>query len=222
MSFICHNEIINSVVLIIRIENTTFVYMIDNLINKVSLGQAKQRFEREYIKRTLIYNNWNKQKTAKILGVQRSHLYNMLSVYKIEKSEIAQSYFLDENFEVTPIVLPCAKITKEKWLPVSWANNYFISNHGRVRKNKKFINISCTSYAYPVVSITLNGFTKAIKVASLVAEAFIPNPDNKPMINHIDCNKKNSHVSNLEWVTASENVIHSIKFRKEEYPNSAS
>ena len=41
-----------------------------------------------------------------------------------------------------------------------------------------------------------------------LAEAHLPNPDNKPQINHKDGNKKNNHISNLEWVTASENIRH--------------
>lgn len=44
----------------------------------------------------------------------------------------------------------------------------------------------------------------------LVAMAFIPNPNNKPCVNHIDANRKNNAASNLEWVTVKENTIHSF------------
>lgn len=62
--------------------------------------------------------------------------------------------------------------------------------------------------AYPSVNITLNNKRKGYVVHRIVAIAFIPNPENKPCVNHIDGNKLNCHVSNLEWVTYKENSEH--------------
>lgn len=64
------------------------------------------------------------------------------------------------------------------------------------------------SVKYPTYNLTLNGKKKQVKVHRMVAETFIPNPENKPIVNHKDGDTHNFHVSNLEWVTASENSQH--------------
>jgi hypothetical protein len=64
---------------------------------------------------------------------------------------------------------------------------------------------------YKQVNFKLNGKLKKYSVHRLVALAFIPNPDNKPEVNHIDGNPSNNHISNLEWVTASENLLHAYR-----------
>lgn len=60
---------------------------------------------------------------------------------------------------------------------------------------------------YERVTLCKEGKTKRFLVHRLVAQAFIPNPDNKPHINHIDCDGTHNWVENLEWVTHSENML---------------
>jgi hypothetical protein len=55
-----------------------------------------------------------------------------------------------------------------------------------------------------------NGIRHNFQIHRLVAATYIDNPLNKPQVNHIDGNKSNNHVSNLEWVTQSENIRHAI------------
>ena len=64
---------------------------------------------------------------------------------------------------------------------------------------------------YKVVGLWKNNKATAKTAHRLVALAFIPNPENKPCVNHIDGDKQNNHVSNLEWVTYSENTVHSFE-----------
>lgn len=65
-------------------------------------------------------------------------------------------------------------------------------------------------HGYPRYNLRVFGVYESKYAHQLVAETFIPNPDNKPEINHIDSNRMNNHVSNLEWVTRKENVRHCI------------
>ena len=92
--------------------------------------------------------------------------------------------------------------------------DYYISKDGRLVKlykngNIKFINPRLDAYGYMRVSITdINGKRKDRKMHRLMAQTFIPNPENKPTVNHKDGNKQNNSVENLEWATLSEQQIH--------------
>lgn len=85
-------------------------------------------------------------------------------------------------------------------------------NHtGYWNKPEKILNPAKDSKGYLRVAIWKNGKQHTYKVHRLVADAFIPNPENKPQVNHIDGNKQNNNVENLEWCTNQENQIHSWK-----------
>jgi hypothetical protein len=95
---------------------------------------------------------------------------------------------------------------------------YAIAEDGKVwsypkrgNPNGKFINGITTAYGYEQVGLRKNGKTYINKIHRLVARAFLDNTASKPHINHIDGNKINNNVSNLEWCTISENNIHAVK-----------
>lgn len=108
---------------------------------------------------------------------------------------------------------------------------YEISNFGRVKSLSILVNGKRISRCkilknknngngYLIVSLTKDGKPKNKYVHILVGKCFIPNPSNKPQINHKDGIKCNNNYSNLEWVTQSENNIHAYK-SKLRFPSGA-
>lgn len=109
-----------------------------------------------------------------------------------------------------------------------YEQHYEVSNYGNVRaKYREFIgkdgklkkyhakllkpDTTILKRGYVRVTLSKDYKTERFQVHRLVADHFIPNPENKPFINHIDNNGLNNHVSNLEWCTHSENMIHAQK-----------
>lgn len=104
------------------------------------------------------------------------------------------------------------KIMSNEWAAITGAPGYEVSRSGSIRNAKSGIELTqriTLGYAY--VAIQVGGKSVKKRVHRLVAEAFIPNPEGKDEVNHIDGNKLNNSVENLEWCTTSENLIHSYK-----------
>lgn len=106
-----------------------------------------------------------------------------------------------------------ANIVIELWKNIIDFPSYDVSTLGNVRNVKKgrLMKSQKDKDGYVVIGLYNQKKYKMSKVHRLVAEAFIPNPDNKPVIDHRDGNRANNDVSNLRWATISENTHHRIK-----------
>ena len=115
---------------------------------------------------------------------------------------------------------------KEIWKDIKgYEGLYQISSFGNVKSLDRYIiNKNGDKQYFPgkyltqgisdnylKVILSKNNKQRTFRVHILVARAFIPNPENKPEVNHIDGNKKNNKVNNLEWNTRSENELHAYK-----------
>lgn len=88
----------------------------------------------------------------------------------------------------------------------------FVNNgHKDILKKEKIRKNHKNKDGYLFIRLSKNGITKGYSVHRLVAQAFIPNPNNYPEINHIDGNKLNNAISNLEWCNRTKNVRHSFE-----------
>ena len=104
----------------------------------------------------------------------------------------------------------------ETWKDITFTGGaYQVSDCGNVRRvkyglRKRRMIAPSIQYiqGYRFVNLCFNKNSKLCKVSRLVAEAFITNTENKPQVNHIDGNKQNDNVANLEWVTPKENIQH--------------
>lgn len=117
---------------------------------------------------------------------------------------------------------------QEVWKPVvGYEGLYEVSNKGRVKslvraiydintktvinyKREKYLTGRANGRGYPIVRLVKNGVEKNMYIHRLVGIAFIPNPKNLPVINHLDSDPTNNCVENLEWCTQKHNMEYAV------------
>ena len=104
---------------------------------------------------------------------------------------------------------------EEVWKPVYSFERYEISNMGNIRRGVKPLVPGLDTYGYRQVNLYGGGKRYTRKVYRLVIEAFNPNIENKPQIDHINRIRTDDRLENLRWATASENVRNSKNFTEE-------
>lgn len=110
----------------------------------------------------------------------------------------------------------------ENWVPIiGYEGLYEVSNFGHVRslnynhtKTTAIMSSWVSKKNYDYVHLCKNGVIRSYRVCRLVAQAFIPNPEAKPFVDHIDTNRRNNHVDNLQWCTQSENQRNTISRKR--------
>ena len=99
-------------------------------------------------------------------------------------------------------------MNKLEWKTINGCSEKYVASiYGDIfsLKTNRLLSKSDDGNGYDQVVLYYNGKAHSKKVHRLVAETFLPNPDNKPQINHKDRNRKNNHINNLEWCTNTEN-----------------
>ena len=104
----------------------------------------------------------------------------------------------------------------EKWKRIDGFPLYAVSNYGRIKSYNNYhrrcrmriLKPNMTQGGYVIIALSDSGKRTTTTVSRLVAKAFVPNPENKPEINHKNGVKSDNFYLNLEWMTSSENKLH--------------
>ena len=107
-------------------------------------------------------------------------------------------------------------IEVETFVEIEGFENYEVSNLGKVRniKSGRTLKPRLDKDGYLVHGLYKNNKQNQLLLHRIIATAFIDNPEEKPCVNHIDENKTNNDLSNLEWCTAKENNIHGTRIKR--------
>lgn len=122
---------------------------------------------------------------------------------KNECPDCVNEWFIRKGVEHT------VELVEENLAKVTFrCKHLFVNNLGQCFDSNFKKMVFHENKGYYSVALICSGVIKRFRVHRLVAEAFIPNPENKPYVNHIDCVRNNNHIENLEWCTQIENMQH--------------
>ena len=104
----------------------------------------------------------------------------------------------------------------ETFVKIDGFENYEVSNLGKVRnmKSGRVLKPRLHKNGYLMHGLYENNKQKQLYLHRIIATAFMDNPEAKPQVNHIDENKLNNDLSNLEWCTEKENIIHGTRTKR--------
>ncbi|MED2945535.1 HNH endonuclease [Bacillus swezeyi] len=154
----------------------------------------KLDIDEEFIRKN--YYIMSAREIGEVLGVSREAINHRVIKMGLRKTQI-----------------PFKKREGEILVPIQELPNYGVTNHSRVVNLKRMTLVKTKIDREGYVKVTLKKNGKAVdrRVHRLVALHFIPNPNNLPQVNHIDGDKSNPSINNLEWVTAKGNALHALK-----------
>ena len=205
--------------------------------NKMSNVTVKEKVENILS----VFPNMSNKDIADIVDSTPKYVYRVRRMVNMTKDELAD-YYRNKNKsrrkkarekskkESTGVIDGAGEVWKRV---LGYEDSYEVSNYGRIKSLSRKIEVHRDGEThvryyrerlmspsirarYPNVNLSSDGRPENFSIHRLVAQAFIPNPENKPYVNHIDGDTHNNHVSNLEWVTQSENINHAIKIGNKE------
>lgn len=135
----------------------------------------------------------------------RNPKYEYVHFWKDGKDyNIGINVLLAQNF-------PPPDLEGEIWKPINNFPKYAVSNHGRIKNTRShhILKPYPDKDGYLDAQLSRDGVAHHNRLHRLVANAFIPNPDNLPIIDHLDGNTSNNHVNNLRWATLGQNMQNS-------------
>ncbi len=177
--------------------NTKHAFL-NNLIKK---NPNKHKISQIHFKTNKLIKLWNSKKdVCSNFKISYRILNRLIKNSTVHNNSIFQLY----NEKII-------EYDNEIWKKIDNCPKYKISNLGRIMGKTKILKLNGNSYLRITLLTTGKKYRQSYLVHRLVALAFLPNPENHPVVNHKDGNKHNNKLENLEWCTVKENLDHAVR-----------